>query len=1574
MDKISDHKPQISNSKWLIIFIGLCSLVIARWSLVIATAQSSPQIVINELQYHPLSDDHGEEYIELYNTGAITVDLSGWQFSDGIHYTFPAGASIPPDGYVVVGHDPATVEAVYGVSGVLGPFESGRLDNGGERVAIEDAGGVLVDEVAYDDHHPWPELPDGKGPSLELISPAFDNNCPCSWGASAERGTPGVQNSVYSLDNIPPCITGVAHTPVFPTSSQPVTVTALINDNSTVTTATLHCRPEGAPGYTSLAMADSGGSLYTGVIPPQANGLYVEFYVTAVDDEGAERLVPDGAPGGVSAETGRFVTVSYIYQVEDTPPTGALPIYRLITTAANWTELTTRDLFSNVLLDATFVHEREVFYNVGIRYRGESTRDVWPRPYRIKFRDEHEFEDRERINLVSDELGREALAHDLFQRAGMPAPNTHFVTLYINESEQGDYLDIEQVDNDFLETHFPDNDTGNLYRGFDGADLKYRGPDPDSYRASYLKENNEDAADPVGDYSDVIALTDALTNSPHETFRAETEAVADMRQWLRWFAIQAVLDNHEGALWLGSGDDYFLYHRPSDGRFLLVSWDHDCLFLFPDHSIWEPDWLGPEIVRRILHYPDFTRWYYQDIASIAANEFSVAEMYPRIDALPDVVSGEKRNELKQYVAARIPALMGQIPGATLSINTNGGQDWVTTDEAVTLEGNCSPLRGVTVNGSTEGVQYPAATDWRYTSALPTRDNVFVVSDGLDSRTITVYRDIFHGGALAENTTLPTSIYPYDIANDIIVPAGVTLTIEPGSMLQFRADRYLRVNEGGRLLAEGTVTQPITFTVQGGSYWGGILFDRTQEDNRIRHAVVEYTREVIANPRSHGVSAYGARVTIADSVIRYTDDSVAVKTYPWFDRDPTIYLLHNEIYGVESDGVHVTGGYAFIQGNHIHDVRRGDYPLEGIEVSHMTTPARLFDNHIHDVSDDCMDLNHSSAIIERNELYHCGDKGISIGHPSSTTLVNNLIYACLGNDADPYSGTGIAVKDGAISRIVNNTVVGNRRGIYLYEGHVGEGGGHGTVVNSIVWGNGAALKLDALSTVVVTYSDIEGGWSGEGHSPVEATVSCGGLGHHTDAPAGNIDADPRFHEPQSGDYRLMTDSLCMDAGTSEGAPGEDLRTVPRPQGPGYDMGAHEAVRLSINTNGGADFTTLEPEVTLEGTGSPLREGYVNGNAAQCLTTSVTATWRYTSALWTWANTFVVTDGLDALTVTIYLDRFRGGALTESTTLTTSAVPYFITDDITVPVGITLTIQPGVTLQLWPGRSLIVYGRLAAEGTPSQPIRFTRAPPSVPPNGGEEEGGWGAILFDSSEADNRIAYATVEHAGTHSIIADHSRLRVEQSTIRYLDGTGILVTAGDVVVRGNHVYSARLGIALSGAAATVERNELHHCTDRGIAIAYTSSVTLVNNLVYTCMEGIAILDNSSARIVNNTVADNQIGIKVQSGDLVTMVNSIAWSNGTALTVSAGSAISVAYSNVEGGWPGEENVDANPLFRAPQRHSYRLLEDSPCVDTGTPVGAPEEDIRGIYRPHGEGYDRGAHEFFEYFSCYLPLVLRSH
>ena len=165
--------------------------------------------------------------------------------------------------------------------------------------------------------------------------------------------------------------------------------------------------------------------------------------------------------------------------------------------------------------------------------------------------------------------------------------------------------------------------------------------------------------------------------------------------------------------------------------------------------------------------------------------------------------------------------------------------------------------------------------------------------------------------------------------------------------------------------------------------------------------------------------------------------------------------------------------------------------------------------------------------------------MSVGYPSSTTLVNNLIFACLGSETDPRTGAGIAVKDGAATRIVNNTVTGNRTGIHLFEEHEGAGGGAATTVNSIVWGNATDLELDALSAVTITHSDV--------HSATGSAVWPGD---------GNIGADPLFRTPQNGDYRLREHSPCVDTGTPIGVPDKDINGISRPRGEGYDMGAYE----------------------------------------------------------------------------------------------------------------------------------------------------------------------------------------------------------------------------------------------------------------------------------------------------------------------------------------------------------------------------------------------------------------------------------
>jgi len=70
---------------------------------------------------------------------------------------------------------------------------------------------------------------------------------------------------------------------------------------------------------------------------------------------------------------------------------------------------------------------------------------------------------------------------------------------------------------------------------------------------------------------------------------------------------------------------------------------------------------------------------------------------------------------------------------------------------------------------------------------------------------------------------------------------------------------------------------------------------------------------------------------------------------------------------------------------------------------------------------------------------------------------------------------------------------------------------------------------------------------------------------------------------------------------------------------------------------------------------------------------------------------------------------------------------------------------------------------------------------------------------------------------------------------------------------------------------------------------------------------------------------------------------------------------YSNIKGmdtGY-GQGNMDKDPLFTSLSSGDLRLKETSPCIDTGTSIGAPSTDILGRSRPCGRGFDMGAYEY---------------
>lgn len=187
-----------------------------EWSALVEatfTAGSEPatasNLALTKLHYHPAepgtaaelavsSNRDDFEFLELLNTGASTLDLTGVRFIAGILYDFPDGRVLGAGQRLVLAGSPAAFAARYGAAApVLGPYQ-GRLDNNGEEIALVDAVGRDIVRFRYSDAPPWPEA-DGTGYALVLRRPKAraDLSLAASWRQSTDLGArPGASDTI----------------------------------------------------------------------------------------------------------------------------------------------------------------------------------------------------------------------------------------------------------------------------------------------------------------------------------------------------------------------------------------------------------------------------------------------------------------------------------------------------------------------------------------------------------------------------------------------------------------------------------------------------------------------------------------------------------------------------------------------------------------------------------------------------------------------------------------------------------------------------------------------------------------------------------------------------------------------------------------------------------------------------------------------------------------------------------------------------------------------------------------------------------------------------------------------------------------------------------------------------------------------------------------------------------------------------------------------------------------------------------------------------------------------------------
>lgn len=169
-----------------------------------------------------------------------------------------------------------------------------------------------------------------------------------------------------------------------------------------------------------------------------------------------------------------------------------------------------------------------------------------------------------------------------------------------------------------------------------------------------------------------------------------------------------------------------------------------------------------------------------------------------------LVEGEATVAGQATVTLEPGAVVKFVPGAMVTVQSGGvfnasgtaNQPVVLTSLADDTAGGDSNLDG--------DKSRPQPGSWGGIRAAP--GATFSVNEHTDLR----YMSVAHGGALAANETW-LGTHMHQITDDVVVPSGTTLTIQPGAVVKLGMDKSILVQSGGQLVAAGSVALPISFT-------------------------------------------------------------------------------------------------------------------------------------------------------------------------------------------------------------------------------------------------------------------------------------------------------------------------------------------------------------------------------------------------------------------------------------------------------------------------------------------------------------------------------------------------------------------------------------------------------------------------------------------------------------------------------------------------------------------------------------------------------------------------------------------
>ncbi len=265
-------------------------------------SQAFAKLFINEFMADndntiPDPDEPGsfEDWIEIYNSGTSIVNMGGMYLTDDPNnptkWRIPGGVTIPSKGFLLFWADNDDEQG--------NTHMNFRLDAEGETICLLDSDGLtIIDSITFGlqiTDTSYGRYPDGHN----------------EWGFM--EATPSAANKLH---NAPPFITDTTRSLVSPAGGVPVWVTCIVSDDVALANVTLtyiagSSLPESETMYDDGSHNDggSGDGLFGAQIPGFVKDTIVDYYITAIDNFGAETTDPATAPA---------LTHSYVVDYE--PP------------------------------------------------------------------------------------------------------------------------------------------------------------------------------------------------------------------------------------------------------------------------------------------------------------------------------------------------------------------------------------------------------------------------------------------------------------------------------------------------------------------------------------------------------------------------------------------------------------------------------------------------------------------------------------------------------------------------------------------------------------------------------------------------------------------------------------------------------------------------------------------------------------------------------------------------------------------------------------------------------------------------------------------------------------------------------------------------------------------------------------------------------------------------------------------------------------------------------------------------------------------------------------------------------